>query len=54
MVEILNNFVYHLLHQNIKKKKFKKSDYNLKITGTEHNIKKLQAYDLSYYRGKQY
>ena len=32
----------------------KKSDYNTKITGIENNIKKLQAYDLSYYRGKQY
>ena len=25
-----------------------------KITGIENNIKKLQAYDLSYFRGKQY
>ena len=32
----------------------KKSDYNIKITGIEHNIKELQAYDLSYFRGKQY
>ena len=31
-----------------------KSDYNTKITGIENNIKKLQAYDLSYFRGKQY
>ena len=32
----------------------KKSDYNKKITGIENNIEKLQAYDLSYFRGKQY
>ena len=32
----------------------KKSDYNAKITGIENNIKKLQAYDLSYFRGKKY
>ena len=32
----------------------KKSDYNTKITEVENNIKKLQAYDLSYYRGKKY
>ena len=31
----------------------KKSDYNTEITGIENNIKKLQAYDLSYFRGKQ-
>ena len=30
-----------------------KSDYNAKITGIENNIKKLQAYDSSYFRGKQ-
>ena len=32
----------------------KKSDYNIKITGIENNIKKIQAYDLSYFRSKQY
>ena len=32
----------------------KKSDYNTKITSIESNVKKLQAYDLSYFRGKQY
>ena len=32
----------------------KKSDYNTKITGIENTIKKLQAYDLSYFRSKQY
>ena len=32
----------------------KKSDYDINITGVEDNIKKLQAYDLSYFRGKQY
>ena len=32
----------------------KKSDYNTKIAGIENNIKTLQAYDLSYFRGKQY
>ena len=32
----------------------KKSDYNTKITGIENNIEKLQAYDLSYFKGKQY
>ena len=31
-----------------------KSDYNTKITGIENNIKKLEAYDLSYFRSKQY
>ena len=28
----------------------KKSDYNTKLTGVKNNIKKLQAYDSSYYR----
>ena len=32
----------------------KKSDYNTKIIDIENNVKKLQAYDLSYSRGKQY
>ena len=32
----------------------KKSDYNTKIADVESNIKKLQAYDLSYFRGKTY
>ena len=32
----------------------KKSDYNTKITSIESNVKKLQANDLSYFRGKQY
>ena len=32
----------------------KKSDYNTKITSIEDNIEKLQAYDLSYFKGKQY
>ena len=32
----------------------RKSDYNTKITEVENNIKKLQAYDSSYYRGKKY
>ena len=32
----------------------KKSDYNTKITGIENNIEKLQAYDLSYFKGKEY
>ena len=32
----------------------KKSDYKTKITSIESNVKKLQAYDLSYFRGKQY
>ena len=32
----------------------KESDYNRKITGIESNVKKLQAYDLSYFRGKKY
>ena len=32
----------------------KKSDYNTKISDIENNVKKLQAYDLSYSRGKQY
>ena len=32
----------------------KKSDYNIKITDIENNVKKLWAYDLSYLRGKQY
>ena len=31
-----------------------KSDYNTKITGIENNIEKLQAYDLSYFKDKQY
>ena len=32
----------------------KKSDYNTKITSIESNVKKLQAYDLNYFRGKLY
>ena len=32
----------------------KKSDYNRKITEFENNIKKLEAYDSSYYNGKKY
>ena len=32
----------------------KKSDYNTKITDIENSIEKLQAYDLSYFKGKQY
>ena len=32
----------------------KKSDNNTKISDIENNVKKLQAYDLSYSRGKQY
>ena len=32
----------------------KKSGYNTKITEVENNVKKLHAYDLSYYRGKKY
>ena len=32
----------------------KKSDYNTKITNTENNVRQLQAYDLSYFKGKQY
>ena len=32
----------------------KKSDYNTKITSIKNNVEKLQAYDLSYFRGKQY
>ena len=32
----------------------KKSDYNIKITSIESNVKKLQVYDLSYFRSKQY
>ena len=31
-----------------------KSDYNTRIAGIKNNIKKLQAYDLSYFRGKKY
>ena len=32
----------------------KKSDYNTKITEVENNVRKLQAYNLSYFKGKQY
>ena len=32
----------------------KKRDYNTKITSIESNVTKLQAYDLSYFKGKQY
>ena len=31
-----------------------KSDYNTKITNIENNVRQLQAYDLSYFKGKQY
>ena len=30
----------------------KKSDYNTKITNIENNVKQLQAYDFSYFKGK--
>ena len=32
----------------------KKSDYNTKITNIENDVRQLQAYDLSYFKGKQY
>ena len=32
----------------------KKSDYNIEIAGIKLNINKLQEYDLSYFKGKQY
>ena len=32
----------------------KKSYYNIEIAGIKLNINKLQAYDLSYFKGKQY
>ena len=32
----------------------KKSDYNTNITNIENNVRQLQAYDLSYFKGKQY
>ena len=32
----------------------KKADYNTKITDIENNIEKVQAFDLNYFRGKQY
>ena len=32
----------------------KKSNYNIEITDIKLKINKLQAYDLSYFRGKQY
>ena len=32
----------------------KKTDYNIEIAGIKLNINRLQAYDLSYFKGKQY
>ena len=32
----------------------KKSDYNTKIINIENNVRLLQAYDLSYFKCKQY
>ena len=32
----------------------KKSDYNTKITNIENNVRQWQAYDLSYFKAKQY
>ena len=32
----------------------KKSEYNTKITNIENNVRQLQAYDLRYFKGKQY
>ena len=32
----------------------KKNDYNIEIAGIKFSINKLQAYDLSYFKGKQY
>ena len=32
----------------------KKIDYNMEITDIKLKINKVQAYDLSYFRGKQY
>ena len=31
-----------------------KSDYNIEVAGIKHTINKFQAYDLSYFKGKQY
>ena len=33
---------------------FKKSDYDTKITNIENNVRQSEAYDLSYFKGKQY
>ena len=33
---------------------FKKSDHDPKITEVENNIKKLETFDFSYFRGKDY
>ena len=32
----------------------KKNDYNTNISNVKDNVRKLQAYDLSYFKGKQY
>ena len=32
----------------------KKSDYNIEFAGIKVNINKLQLYNLSYFKGKQY
>ena len=45
MLKIIHNTINSLV---------KKSDYNIEIAGIKLNINKLQAYYLSYFKGKQY
>ena len=47
----LNNVENKIPNNNIL---VKKSDYNIEIADIKLNINKLQAYDLSYFKGKQY
>ena len=56
----INNLAIKTLVNNVEDKipnisdLVKKSDYNAKITNIENNVRQLQAYDLSYFKGKQY
>ena len=56
----INNLATKTLVNKVEKKMpdisnlVKTSDYNTKITNTENNVRQLQAYDLSYFKGKQY
>ena len=56
----INNLATKTLVNNVENKipnisdLVKNTDYNTKITNIENNVRQLQSYDLSYFKGKQY
>ena len=58
LVAVINNLATKTLVNKVEDKipnisdLVKKSDYNTKITNIENNVRQLQAYDLSYFKGK--